>query len=58
MGARFAQPGFLVYVFLEASNPTDLLRKRWQVLPTQAPWVDSMHHKAEQRHRFIPDSRA
>ena len=44
------------YVFLEASNPTELLRKRWQVLKTQAPWVDSIDVMAElrQRRRVLP----
>ena len=44
------------YVFLEASNPTELLRKRWQVLRTQAPWIERIEIMAEQRHRFVPDA--
>ena len=39
------------YVFLEASNPTELLRKRWQVLRTQALWIERIEIMAEQRHR-------
>ena len=35
-------------LFLEASNPTELLAKRWQVLKTQVPWIDSIDVMAEQ----------
>eukprot|EP00971_Amphidinium_carterae_P074248 1467322-Amphidinium_carterae.1 len=45
------------YIFMEATNPTELVRKRWQVLRAIAPFFVSLDEFVEHRAKFLPDSK-